>query len=106
INGIAFATAGDLLVVWGQDSCVSVWAVGGGPGAATALNQAPRQVALFAADAAITCCAFLAPPTTSSADGSSGDEGAGGGQMLVAGDAGGAVHFLDFPRKLLMGAAR
>jgi WD40 repeat protein len=97
INGIVFSTAGDLLVVWGQDCCVGVWAVGGGPEDA---STPPRQVALFAADAAITCCAFLAPPTPTDTNGDGNGDACG--QMLAAGDAGGAVHFLDFPSGLLM----
>lgn len=80
IKGVTFSPAGSLLVVWGQDCTVTLWSV-------STAGQI-RMVAAFMADSAITCCTFLAAP------------GGGEADILAAGDAGGAVHFLDYPKGL------
>jgi hypothetical protein len=70
------------MCVWPQDCTARVWEARSG-----------RQVAFFVADAPLTCAAFA------------GGAGAGGSvacaaDILAAGDAGGAVHFLDLPAEL------
>lgn len=87
ITGLAFSPTSHLLATWGQDCTVRVWHCWS--------PVAGDQAAFFMADAAITSCCFVGGSQIAGA-------GAACAHVLVVGDVGGNVHFLDFPQELQM----
>lgn len=73
VNAVVWSPDGEFLVTGGQDCTLRVWRASTG-----------RQHAFFMADAAITCCCFSGAHR----------------DIIAAGDAAGAVHYLDFPDEL------
>lgn len=63
-------------------------------------TAAGEQAAFFMADVAITCCCFVTDAGDAAAAGQGGGGGAACARVLAVGDAGGSVHFLDFPDEL------
>jgi len=94
---MAFAPVGQILATWGSDCTLRLWCCG-----EAAMGE---QLAFFMVDAAVTSVCFVGgrvprpgetsggrPPEDCIAD------------IVALGDAGGYVHFIDFPRELQMAA--
>eukprot|EP00798_Chlamydomonas_sp_ICE-L_P026440 gene26440-17537_t len=95
IYGACFSPApywrnGALMATWSQDGSVQVWRVSSvvtpspGPAGGSHRTANARKIAMFMADGAISSCCFAGPQS----------------DVLVVGDAMGAVHFLDLPLEL------
>jgi WD40 repeat protein len=89
VTAVAFSPDGLLLATCSADCTLRIWAVGNGAGG--------RQVAFFMADAALSSVAWAGAALDARGGTAPGQVAA---DMVVAGDANGTLHFLDFPAEL------